>query len=202
MIQAPRRRALFYPRPVLFDPGGDRLVVALDRAPRRALSAPAQPLAQDRPGLGLGVPHPAHRLDHLGHPRQRPHLGREAVRPRALDQRGLHLRQLILGQLAQPPGPIRAGQRGAAALLPGPVPARRRLRRHSQLVDHIDLPLAPPEHVRRSHPAVLQRLQVAPRAHPSAGTRPLRSRRRCHTRIVLPGRANLVQRLTVLPKHL
>ena len=44
-----RRRGaarFFYAWPVLFDPGGDRLVVAFDRAPRRTLSAPPQPLTQ------------------------------------------------------------------------------------------------------------------------------------------------------------
>ena len=53
------------------------------RAARRALPAPAQPLPQDRPGLGLRVPDPGDPLDHLGHPGQRPHLGARTRSPAA-----------------------------------------------------------------------------------------------------------------------
>ncbi len=38
------------------------------------------------------IGHPAHPLDHFGHPRQRPHVGRVAVGLSAVSQRGLDLR--------------------------------------------------------------------------------------------------------------
>ena len=40
------------------------------------------------------------------------------------------------------------------------MPARRGLRRNTERVHHIDLTLAAGEHIRRSHPPVLQSLQV------------------------------------------
>ena len=82
------------------------------------------------------------------------------------------------------------------------MPARRGLRRNTQRVHHIDLTLAAGEHIRRSHPPVLQSLQVPPRTHPSAGTRPPPTSRPCHTPIVLPRNTNPAEQLTVLPKHL
>ena len=200
-----RRRGavrFFYARPILFDPGGDRLVVAFDRAPRRTLPAPPQPLTQNGPRLRLAITDSGHRLDDVGYPRQGPHLGRKAVGPRALQQCLLHLRQLLVGQLRQPTGPASTGQ-SALALGEGEsdASATRSAPKHPR-VHHIDLTLAAGEHIRRSHPPVLQSLQVPPRTRPSAGTRPPPTSRPCHTPIVLPRNTNPAEQPTVLPKHL
>jgi hypothetical protein len=166
MIHAPRRLALFYPRPLLLDPNGDRLVVALPRAPRRPLLAPAQPFPQDGPRLRRPVTDPGHPLDHLRHPGQRPHLGRVAVRLRTLDQRGLNLSQLLVGQLRPATGATSADQRGPAAGQPHVVPPGCGRLRDPQLRRHVHLTLATTEHVRCLHAPLPQRLEVPARAHP------------------------------------
>ena len=63
------------------------------------------------------------------------------------------------------------GQAAALALSEEqPMAARRRLRRNSQRVDHVDLTLAAGEHIRRSRSPVLQSVLVPPRSHPTAGS--------------------------------
>jgi hypothetical protein len=76
-IHAPRRRAcFFYPGQVAIAASPRSIAHCAGRCP-----APAQPLAQDRPVLSLGVPDPGYRVNPLGHPCQRSHLSRERRSP-------------------------------------------------------------------------------------------------------------------------
>jgi hypothetical protein len=54
-IQARRRRALFYARPLLLHPAHDGLVVAFEGSASGALPCPVHALAQDLPHAGLRV---------------------------------------------------------------------------------------------------------------------------------------------------
>ena len=66
----------------------------------RALAAPAH-LAQHPPDVPGVVLHPGHLLDHLGHPGERPQLGREAVGLGSLLQGPGHLGQVGLAHLGR-----------------------------------------------------------------------------------------------------
>jgi hypothetical protein len=103
-IQAFRRRAFFYPRPVLGHPGSDRLVVALDGTTRRPLAAPAH-LVEDFPDMAGMVGNPRGCLDHLGHPLKRPEISGISMGERALAQLGLEIFELALVELRHPSRP-------------------------------------------------------------------------------------------------
>ena len=164
-IHARLRLALFYPRPVVGDPVGDRLVVALEGSPGRALAGPAQPAAQQLPGLGLSEPHAGGRLNHIGHPGQCPQVGREAVRPRPLLQRSHDVAELLVVDAGEPSRPTSTTQRRPPASTPRLIPARRRLSRHAQRVGDLGLGLAPAEHVRGPQPPRLERREVSSRTN-------------------------------------
>src|SRR6185437_10328589 len=84
----------FQLRPALLDPAFDGLVVAFDRAPRWPLAGPVQLVAKHVPDVAWVVRHAGNVLDHLGNPRQRPHVRQVSVGCRALHQRVLDLSEL------------------------------------------------------------------------------------------------------------
>jgi hypothetical protein len=84
--QALRVGRLLDPRPVLSDPAVDCRLIALGGATRRALHAPAEPVAQQRPHLGGVVAHAGQPLDYRGDPLQSPQLTGEPVGRGALEQ--------------------------------------------------------------------------------------------------------------------
>src|SRR5215217_9371227 len=80
-ITARRRRALRQILgPVLGDPAGDGLLVALDRAAGGALQAVVQPAAQQLPDVDGMVADPGQPFDHGGDAGKGPVVGVEAVR--------------------------------------------------------------------------------------------------------------------------
>src|SRR5262245_48622380 len=128
--------AIFYGRPLLAYPVPDRFLVPLDGPPGRLLPAPSQP-PQDPPDVADLVPNPGLHRDHVGHPLQGPELGAPAICARPLEQRPLHLPQLLLGQQRRPAGSLRPLQALVALRLPGPVPDAGALPRHPQLARHL-----------------------------------------------------------------
>jgi hypothetical protein len=125
-----------------------------------ALTGPAQPLAQKLPGLGLAVPHPGGRLDHIGHPGQGPQIGREPVRPRPLPEGGHHIAELVVADLGTATRPACSRQRRPPSTAPQLVPLRCRLGRNPQRPGDLGLALTPTEHARRPHPPEPQRLAI------------------------------------------
>jgi hypothetical protein len=77
---------LLDPGPVLGDPAGDGVFVALQGAAEGALHAPAQPLVEHRPQVPRVVAHPGQPLDQLPDARQGPQLAGEPVGAGALQQ--------------------------------------------------------------------------------------------------------------------
>ena len=71
--------------------------------------------------------HTGQSLRHQGHSRQRPQIGTEAVRPCALQQRFLHLLELLAIQLGLASRPTGATQGRSAAPLPFCVPTTHAL---------------------------------------------------------------------------
>lgn len=171
-IHAWRRRALFYTRPVLLDPAGDRLLIAFGRPPGRPLHRPAQ-LVQQPPHMTGVVPHPGDPLDHLGHPRQRPQLRRVPVRRGTPKQLLLHPRLLFGCQARRPTSPTRVDQRRLALRGPRSVPAGHALPAHLQPARHLRLRHTLCEQLRRLTTPTRQRLKVTPLTH---------RRRRLHRR--------------------
>src|SRR6266567_7575970 len=91
-IRALRRRAFFPdPGPVALHPPRDGLLIALDGAPRGALQAPAQPVAQQLPHVAGMVGDLGHLLDHAPDPDEGPVVGVEPVRAGALDRKSTRL---------------------------------------------------------------------------------------------------------------
>jgi hypothetical protein len=77
-----------------------------------------------------------HTLNHQRHPRQRPEIRVEAVGPRSLPQRPLHLPELPEVELwfaARPPGAVEGAD---TAALPLCVPSAHALTAHSQLTSN------------------------------------------------------------------
>jgi hypothetical protein len=63
-IQAVSAAAPFDPRPLLLDPAGDRLLVALAGPPLGPLQAPTKAPAQDQPDMAGVIPDPGQLGDH------------------------------------------------------------------------------------------------------------------------------------------
>ena len=72
--------------------------------PLWALHSPAQPLAQQPPGRGVGQSHPGQPLDDHRDALQGPHVGGEPVGQRARQQRPLDPLQLVIGDLGAAAG--------------------------------------------------------------------------------------------------
>jgi hypothetical protein len=92
------------PKPVLGQPAGDGLLVALDRAAGGALQAVVQPAAQQLPDVAAMVADPGQPLDHGGDAGQGPVVGVEAVRAGTLAQDLVDGGQLGIRQARRLPG--------------------------------------------------------------------------------------------------
>src|SRR6266568_2490623 len=130
-ISAFWRRPLFPFRPALLDPALDGCIVAFDCPPSRPLPAPAQLVAQDVPDVAGVVADPGQPLDHLGHARQGPHIGRVAVGFGTFGQRFRHLRQLSVGELRRSSPRSRRAQCCSPTLAPALAPLRYALMRNA-----------------------------------------------------------------------
>ena len=137
-IQALRRRAFFYPGPLLLHPVGDGLVVALDGPARRALAAPAH-LAQDPPHVPGVIGDTGDGLDNLGDALERPHVGRVAVVQRPLLQLFLDVEQISLVELGKPARPPCGAQCSGSSSTPVGMPPAHTLARHLELARDIRL---------------------------------------------------------------
>ena len=122
MIHARRRRAFYYHGPTVPGPGGNRVLVGLGRSSRGTLPAPAEPLAQDRPGLSRRVAHPGHRFDHRADPSEGPQFVRKTVLGRSLGESLFDLLELFVGDQRQSSGALRTAQTREAVLGPRGVP--------------------------------------------------------------------------------
>src|SRR5512132_1658207 len=135
-----RRRAFLPdPGPVIGDPGGDRLLVALHRATRGTLQAPVEPAAQDLPHVSGMVGDPGDLLDHLRDPRQGPDRGGKPVRHGALLQGLADSLQLCLRQPRDWPGRPGAAQRLQPSSTPAGMPAADNLLGDPQLTGDLSL---------------------------------------------------------------
>ncbi len=159
-IAARRRRALRrILRPVLGDPAGDRLLVALDGAAGRALQAPAH-AAQQLPGVAGMVAGPGQLLDHAGDAGQGPVVGAEAVRAGTFAERLVDGGTLGLRQARGRPGRTAACQRRLPAGAPQGVPAAGVLPRDTQLVGDFGLGATGGKQLTGLHADVFERLAV------------------------------------------
>jgi len=120
--QARRRRAFFYPRPLLGYPAFDLLLVSLLGLVCRALEAPVQ-RPEQLPNMTGMVANAGHAFDHDRHPRQRPEFRAEAVRSRAFAQGPIDVSQLLRLQPWRPAASARLPQTRAAVLSPSVEPA-------------------------------------------------------------------------------
>jgi hypothetical protein len=116
------------------------------------------------------IVHPGHPLDHLRHPRQRPQVRVETVRPRPFSQRPVDLAQLCGFYSRHPPSPSRASQRFRAAPLPLPKPATHALTAHVQRAGHRRQAFPRAKQAARLLPPLLQALEVSARSHPTLTT--------------------------------
>ena len=104
---------VFYPEPIFLQLVRIGLVVALDRSPGRALTAPTH-LAWYPPDVTWVVGDPGHRLDRLdrldrlGHTLERPHIGGRAVGQWALCQPALDLAKVCPVELGKTTGSARS----------------------------------------------------------------------------------------------
>ena len=167
-VHAWRRLAFFYHGPPVSSPGGDGVLVSLDRPARGTLTAPAETCAQDRPRLGRRIAHPGHLLDHCRDSTQRPEFGGEAVACWPLREGPLGLDELLIGEPRYAPGALRAGQTLHPVLAPRRVPLRGGLSRHAQLTDHVGLRRTIIEHLAGAKSTLGQRLEVPTWSHASA----------------------------------
>src|SRR5918993_4438624 len=108
-------------RPVLDDPAGNRLLVALGSHPDGPLHAPAQ-AAQDAPHVPRVVAHPSKPPDHLGDAPKRPQFLVEAVPPGPLAQGPFELDELDGGELGRAALAGGGAQGPSPALLPAGMP--------------------------------------------------------------------------------
>jgi hypothetical protein len=113
--------AFFCPRPGVLDPALDGGLVALPRAARRLLPAPAEAV-QQAADMIAAVAHPEASPDQIGHPLRGPQGRRKAVGFGPLDQQARQLREPRAGQLVRAPGTRTTAQRGISTPLPPPLP--------------------------------------------------------------------------------
>jgi hypothetical protein len=97
-ISAPIRRAFFYPRPIVIQPGSDQVFIALDCLRQRHLGTPVQ-FTQETVEIVRMIRHAKLALDKLLRPLQRPTLGRKTRRSRAAFQVSLQDLLLLVCQL-------------------------------------------------------------------------------------------------------
>ena len=95
-IDAPRRRAFFYPLPIFSHPTADSFFVALNRPARWLLRAPAQ-IMQQSPDMVDVVSNLESLLDQFGHAWTGPQIGPKSCSQRPLEQQPLQL-AFVFGQ--------------------------------------------------------------------------------------------------------
>src|SRR5665213_1610058 len=156
----------FYARPTVLHPVLDGLVVALDGATGRTLTAPVELLAKDAPDVARVIAHPGHLLDHLGDTSQGPQLGRVAVRLRAALEGVLDSSELLGRELGLAPRAPCGTKRIGTALFPERTPVRHRLVRDAETAADLGLAqLAGLQHLDGLHPSLLHRREVATGTH-------------------------------------
>ena len=152
--------AFFNLRPALPLPAPDLLLVPLQGAPRRTLTAPSQ-LPQDAPRMSGMVLNAACLLDEMGHARRGPQAGLVAQRLRAALQSRDDALAVVLAQARLAPGADGLLQPGAPFLFQfgGPLPHRLPVRAHPPRHFRLAVPLL--QQTRRPHPPPLQCLEVS-----------------------------------------
>ena len=118
--------------PALLHPAVDGVVVALGRAARRPLPAPAQAVSQDVPHPCRVVAHAGHALDHLSHALQGPHIVGIPVGFGAFSQVGLDLVKLFTRHLRQSTGTSSSAQPISARPSPYSAPVGDDLMTHAE----------------------------------------------------------------------
>src|SRR6266508_26485 len=158
---APRRRALLAdPEPVLLDPAGDRLLVALGGSALGSLQGPAH-RPQDAPGVRGVMAHAGEAFDHDHHALAGPQVAVEPVRERALQQRPLELLPRAGIRPGFTAGAASSAQGRAAAVLPSAVPAVGVLAGGAQPVSDLGLAGALLEHAGGAQPGAFHVFEVA-----------------------------------------
>ena len=158
-IQAFLVRAFFYLGPALVDPLLDGLVVALSRLAGRSLPAPAHP-AEHLPDVSGVVGHTGGLLDHLGHPAERPQIGRIPIGLWALLEGSLYFGQVGIGHFAGTARLAAAFQGLLPADQPLLVPVRDRLVGDLELTTDVGLGDPLGEQVGGPHSGGLHSLEV------------------------------------------
>jgi len=161
-IQRRSRLAFFYPRPGLFDPGRDLGFVSLGGAPGGLLPAPAH-RPQKPPDVARVVIDRSRLLDHLGHPLERPEVGRVPVGSGSLQQRFLNGAHLLRAEPWHPAGATGSVQGVSDPTASDPLihPVAHRLAGDPQRPGHRSRQLTRLKHPRRLQTALLHRLEIA-----------------------------------------
>ena len=148
----------------------DRCLVALQRAPRRALAAPAESL-EEAPDVAGMVTHATRLLDQLPDAPRRPEFRVEAERFGAALKPALNSPQLCRHELGLPPRAPRELQARAAADEQLPRPPVDRLAMYAHLARDLRLRHALPQQRRGAQPPRFERCKIPPhpRRIPHAG---------------------------------
>jgi hypothetical protein len=162
MIQRRSRLAFFYLRPGVFDPGLELGLVSLSGAAAGLLPAPAH-RSQEPPHVSGVVAHRSRSFDHLGHPLERPEVGRVPVGSGSLQQHFLNGAHLLRAEPWHPAGATGSEQGVSDPTASDPLihPVAHRLATDLQRPGHRGRQLARLKHPRRFQTALLHGLEVA-----------------------------------------